>query len=393
MDSRHGRIAVGILLLQDLALIPLLILQSVAAEGRSGSAALLDFAIQLGRGALLVGLIYLVIRLVLLRAFRGAGSYAEREIPILLSVSACLGCAWASHLAGLSPALGAFVAGLLLADQPAADQIRANTAPLQTVFLTLFFSSIGMMATIPRGVDLLWVPLLALLIVGVKTLLTTGAIRLAGLPSRPALLGGLALAQIGEFSFVLAEDAARRAILPETWTNPLIAASVLTLFLAPYLLSTGSRLLEHQPPAAPAPAPRAVENSAIIVGFGPAGQSVFHELATLPVDLAVIDSNADLLARIEGARTFLGDATSVEILEHAGIASARTLIITVPDPSVARTIIGLARSLAPDLSIIVRARYHRFADPLRRLGAETVVDEEAAVGRMLAEQAAARLQA
>lgn len=396
MDSRHGRLAFGVSLLQDLLLIPLLVLQSISAQGRSELEGLADLGIQLAKGAALLAAFYVVVRLFVLPVFRGAGAYAEREAPVLLSVLVSLGCAWGSHVAGLSPVLGAFVAGVLLADQPVSAQVRANVAPFQAVFFTLFFASIGMLTGIPSRWQAPYVAAASLGIIVVKFAMAALALRLTGCPARVAWMGGLTLAQIGEFSFVLAKDALDRRLLPAEWFEPLVAASILTLILNPYVLRAGHwwvsrsarrRAVSEQT----ALAEEAPSEAVIVVGFGPAGREVCRALEESGVEPVVVESNPALAQTAQAYKTVVGDGTSVETLLKAGIRTARMLIVTVPDPGTSRTILGVARDLNPGLNVLVRARYHRYAEPLRHLGAEAVVDEEYQVGRALADVARHRL--
>jgi len=396
LDSRHGRLTFGVSLLQDLLLIPLLVFQSISAQGRSELEGLADLGLQLLKGAALLLLIYVLVRLVVLPVFRRAGAYVEREAPVLLSVLVALGCAWGSHVAGLSPVLGAFVGGVLLADEPVSAQVRANLAPFQAVFFTLFFASIGMLAGIPSSQQAPLVLLASAGIIAAKLVMAGLALRLTGCPPRVALMGGLALAQIGEFSFVLAKDALDRRLLPAGWFEPLVTASILTLILNPYLMRAGhwwanrwsrrqSRLGVAEAAAEPAP------EGVIVVGFGPAGREVCRALEEAGLAPVVVESNPALAETAKGYRVVVGDGTSVETMVKAGIRTARMLIVTVPDPGTSRTILGVARDLNPDLRVLVRARYHRYAEPLRHLGAEAVVDEEYQVGSALADVARRRL--
>lgn len=397
MDSRHGRLTFGVALLQDLLLIPLLVFQSISAQGRSELEGLADLGLQLLKGAALLALIYVLVRLVVLPVFRRADAYVEREAPVLLSVLVALGCTWGSHVAGLSPVLGAFVGGVLLADQPVSAQVRANLAPFQAVFFTLFFASIGMLAGIPSSERVPLVLLASAGIIAAKLVMAGLALRLTGCPPRVALMGGLALAQIGEFSFVLAKDALDRRLLPAHWFEPLVTASILTLILNPYLMRAGHWWANHwsrrqsRLGAAEASEEEVAPEDVIVVGFGPAGGEVCRALEESGLVPVVIESNPRLAETAKAYRTVVGDATSVDTMVKAGIRTARMLIVTVPDPGTSRTILGVARDLNPDLRVLVRARYHRYAEPLRHLGAEAVVDEEYQVGRALADVARRRL--
>lgn len=399
LESRHGRLVVGILLLQDLLLIPLLILQSVVAEGNSGWEGIVDLAQHLGRGALLVAIFYVVVRLVVQRVFRGADTYAERDVPVILSVLVCMGCAWACHVAGLSPVLGAFLAGMLLADQPVADQVRANVMPLRAIFVTIFFASIGMYAGLPSASQVPVLLLVAASIIAGKSLLAALSIRLGGAPWRVAALGGLALAQIGEFSFVLANDGLQRGLLPEGWFEPVVSSAVVTLLAAPYIFEIGGRLagrvfragLPEKAPSGQSAGRHETGADVIIVGYGPAGREVARDMMAAGQTVAIIESNPGLVKAADGPRMFVGDGTDAETLLRAGLRLARALVLTIPDPGVSRTVLGIIRTLAPDLPVLVRARYHRYAGPILRLGADSVADEELLVGQALARTARRRL--
>ncbi len=387
IDSQHGRAALGILLFQDLAIVPLLILISVVAQGKQGSEGLMEVGESFGRAILLVGLLYVVIRLILPRAIRAAGGRSEREFPIVLAVLVCMGCSLAAHEAGLSPVLGAFAAGVLLADEPAADQIRADVIPLRAVFVTLFFTSIGMLATVPDRENLPRILLLGIVLIAGKSLLTLAALKVQGRSLTTAAQTGIALAQIGEFSFVLAQDASRKGLLRPAESEPLIAASVLTLLATPYLVALaaragpwlGARVSSEGGKETTAPA-------VIVVGFGPAGRSVVDALRAASVTLLVLETNpATVRAHAGEFPIRLGDARSADILDHAGVRQAHAVVVTTPDPAVARIIVAQARALAPGIRLICRARYHIYAEPLRGAGATLVIDEEEVVGRQLAE--------
>lgn len=396
LDSAHGRVLLGILLLQDIALVPLLVLNSVLAEGKQGWQSAAELGLGLVKAGLLFALFYLAIRLVLPKTF-SAKTFAERDLTVLLAVVVAVGGAWAAHAAGLSLALGSFLSGLLLADQPAAAQIRADLIPLRSVFVTLFFTSIGMLATVPRASALVTLVLLAAGIIGSKAVLAALSIRLSGAPFSTAARSAVALSQIGEFSFVLAQDGLKRGLLPPEAFDPIVSASVITLLATPYLIGLGPRIGVWASQFSAVAADAADQTAApqpevIVVGFGPAGQKVVDALVRRNVRVLVLEMNPSTVGELGGHVPIqLGDATSREILLHAGIGAAKAIIVTVPDPGAARTILSQAKALAPDVIPVVRARYHIYAEPLRRAGAMVVVDEEDTVGAHLAEQAVALL--
>jgi CPA2 family monovalent cation:H+ antiporter-2 len=391
LDSVHGRGTLGILLFQDVSLVPLLIVISVVAEGKRGWQGMLDLGLSFAKAALLVGIFYLVIRLAISRVFRSQG-HTERDLPVVLAVVVSIGCAGAAHSAGLSPAMGALVAGLLLADQPGAEQIRADVIPLRSVFVTLFFASIGMLATVPQGEALVLVPLIALAIIALKSVFAAIAVRLSRIPLGPSVQSGLALAQIGEFSFVLAGEATNKGILPRGTLDSLLSASVLTLLASPYLIAASARIagwIERRSYSAfpQTPAPK-IRPEVIVVGYGPAGQRVVEALVENRVPLLVLELNPDTVKNAPPAvPVYLGNAASEDILIHAGVEQVNAVIVTVPDPAVARMVVQHVKRLAPAAAILVRARYHLYVQALAEAGATAVVDEEDTVGVRLAEKA------
>jgi CPA2 family monovalent cation:H+ antiporter-2 len=282
--------------------------------------------------------------------------------------------------------LGAFAAGVLLADQPAADQIRADVIPLRSVFVMLFFTSIGMLATVPNREDLPAVLLLGMGLVLGKSVLTFAALKLQGHALSTAAQTGIALAQIGEFSFVLAQDATRKGLLPSTISEPLIAASVLSLLATPYLIALAARLgpwLGSR--AAFGVADSGPQPAVIVVGMGPAGRRVVEALRSESASILVLETNPATVRAFSGQFPIrLGDARSADILDHAGIRQAQAVVVTTPDPAASRIIVSQVRAIAPGVRVICRARYHIYAEPLRRSGATLVVDEEEVVGERLA---------
>jgi CPA2 family monovalent cation:H+ antiporter-2 len=312
-----------------------------------------------------------------------------------------IGAAWVSHWLGFSPVLGAFLAGILLGESRFATQIRADIVPLQTLFMTLFFSSIGMMSD-EGWVAQNWLLLLlvvAAVVVG-KTAVTAGAVYLLGSPLGQALATGLVLAQLGEFSLVVAGVAIEAEVLAEAQFELIIATMMLTLFLTPYLAVIAPRLAsfvggrvatggvgEGERPT------EAERGHLVIVGFGPAGQRIAELLMGDPeLPILVVELNRSTAAHAEayGLQVHLGDATQEEVLIHAHVRTARAVAVTLPDPRAARQVVEQVRSLAPDTVIVVRSRYHVHRWQLDVAGAHIVVDEEAEVGARIASEIRAR---
>jgi CPA2 family monovalent cation:H+ antiporter-2 len=319
------------------------------------------------------------------------------------------GAAWASHAIQLSPALGAFVAGMLLAVSPFATQIQADIQPLRAVLVTLFFAAIGMFGDIGWFVgNLGLVATVAVVIICGKAAIIVAVARAAGLPLQFAVAAGLCLAQIGEFSFVLATIARPSAdevgLLSETTFRALVSATIVSLLLTPYLVATAPRAgswIEHRwqawrrresRPMADAPPDAetvvvAPADAVMIIGFGPAGQRIAEELlAEHREKLIVVDLNPDNLeiAQRYGLNTYLGDALQTDTLEHLGIGRVNVAVVTIPNPMATLRVVQHIRQLAPTVRILVRSRYHIHHWALLQAGADVAVDEESEVGRRLA---------
>ncbi len=398
IDSLHGRNAIGILLLQDIAVVPLVILvTALGGDGERGPAAI---ARELGRAAALAGLLvavlYLLLNYLVPRLLGTRTAARNRDIPILLAICAALGAAWASHKVGLSPTLGAFIAGLLLAESPFATQIRADVAALRTLFVTLFFSSIGMLSNPAWALENAGTVLAAIaaIVVG-KTVVTAGVARLFQAPVGAAVATGVCLAQVGEFSIVLARIAHTGGVIDTPTFDLLVAATIGTLFLSPYLVGLAPALGRWAQGARPLALGESVsdpeagdrKDHVLIIGFGPAGRRIAEVLlertAERPVVVELNPRSADV-ARGYGLRTYIGDATHPELLEHLHVARCAVVAVTLPDPAAARQVIAQVRSLAPQTPIVARARYHVYLWELTLAGAEVVIDEEEQVGLRMA---------
>lgn len=389
IDSVHGRNALGILLLQDIAVVPLMLIVSIIAGKGSPLDVVWAMARAVGMVALLATALYVLTRLAPLML--GRKVTADRETPVLLVMVAAIGSAWGAHELGLSPVLGAFIAGVMLAESPFATQIQADVAPLKTLFVTLFFSSIGMM-TNPAWVLEHWpqvTGLVAAIIFG-KLILITGVVRLFRFPLGKALGTGICLAQVGEFSFVLAGQSRQQNLIGGELFELIIAATVISLFATPYLVACAPRISRFLD-ARSAPSTRTAEseiteNRIAIIGYGPAGRRVAEELTKDGHLLVAIELNADSVADAQalGVPMVIGDATSLQVLRHAHIEKAWAVAITIPDPATAIQVTAQIHAIAPNIKLVSRARFHRFTTELNAAGASVVIDEEMEVGYSIA---------
>ncbi len=395
LDSMHGRASLGILLLQDIALVPLVLIMTVLGSDSSRAEATVQLAQSLGLAAVVVVGFYGVTTYILPRILDAAALSRNRELPILLAVTTCLAAAWVAHALQLSPVLGAFVAGVLLAESPYATWIRADASAIRTIFVTLFFASIGMIDSLGwlKG-HWHWLALGVPAIVVGKAAVVWVVAWLCRVPMRHALAAGLCLAQTGEFSFVLVGIAHEGTLLGEDVFRFMVAATVVTLLLTPYLVAGGpgfGRWLVNsigrgkrfrQEPSATAPT-GVLSGHVIVVGLGPAGRAVCDTLKG-EFDVAVIDLNpgARTLAEPGGPRVEIGDATQETVLERVNVGEAGAVVITLPDHRSAVQVAGLARQIAPMIRIYARARYHRHAPDFERHQVECVDEESVTGGRL-----------
>jgi CPA2 family monovalent cation:H+ antiporter-2 len=411
IDSVYGRNALGILLLQDIAVVPLVLVVTALAGESSGS--LTEIGLEMGRAVVvavvLVGALFLLLNYLVPLCLNTEQAARNRDLPILLAIVTGVGTAWVSHTLGLSPVLGAFIAGLLLAESPFATQIRADIASVRTLFVTLFFSSIGMLCN-PAWVLEHWatVAIVVAAIVLGKAVVIAGVARMFRCSPGHAAATGICLAQVGEFSFVLAEVARQGQLIDPDLFELIAASTIGTLVLTPYLVAAAphvARAAGRLPARRTRALPRQSEPSAepaakmsghiVIVGFGPAGQCVARSLEQnekTPVVVVELNAKSARVARAYGLRTYVGDATSPEVLEQLCVGAAKVVAVTVPDPAAARQIIEGVRSLAPDTSVIARARYHRYRSELAQAGAVAVIDEEEQVGVQMASAVQERLR-
>ena len=400
IDAVHGRYAVGVLLVQDIAVVPLVLLVAFLGGGATTSEIGWSVTRTLGFALLLIGALHVLLTYGLPRLLGAAVTRRFEDLPILLAVVVALGATWLSHELGVSPALGAFVAGMLLGESPFATRIRADIMPFRTLFLTLFFCSIGMLAN-PRWVADHWL-LLSLVTAAVilgKAAVTGGLMRAFRLPLGLSLATGMVLAQLGEFSLVVAASARQGGVIGAGEFDLIVAAMMTTLFVTPGLVAAAPLVARrlgsdaiggaiHGASGRELPPPEQLREHIVLVGFGPAGQRVAElTLADREHRIIVVDLSRRTaeLATDYGLATLIGDAARSEVLARVHVAAAACVVITTPDPWTARHIILQIRSVAPDVPIVVRSRFHVHRWQLTLAGADDVVDEEQEVGVRIAQ--------
>lgn len=383
-DSPHGRVSLGILLFQDFLIVPLIVLTPVL--GGEVPFSFGDLALRFGGSMAVVGGVVLLARRLVPAFFLRLARTRAREVFVLGALLTCLAMAWLTHALGFSLALGAFLAGLIVSETDYSDQVIADVGPFRDLFTSLFFISIGMLVDLRFAAAHLGLLLLAAVgILVVKATLAGVAVAASGFPGRTRLLAALGLSQMGEFSFVLMEVGRRHGLLGDDGFQLLLAAAVLTILATPLLMHLAPALAERLPLRRSPDLPAEEQGAAghvVVVGFGLGGQLLARELREARIRYVVVELNAEVLrrAREQGEPMLYGDATRVEILEHAGVSRAQVVVFTISDPGAVRRAVPLARRLNPGVEIIVRTRRVGEIEELRALGADQVVAEEFETG-------------
>jgi CPA2 family monovalent cation:H+ antiporter-2 len=395
LHSPHGRVAFGILLFQDLAVVPFLVIIPLMAGDGGGMLTSVLWA--LGQGVLAVAFMLAVGRWAVRPIFREVARAHSGELFTLTALLAALAAAWATHEMGLSLALGAFLAGLMLGETEFRHQVEADIRPFRDVLLGLFFITIGMqldLSLVPSQWQ--WVGgLLLLLLVG-KLALVAGLTRLAGYPLQTASRTGIVLAQGGEFGFALMALAISQGLFSGDAARGVLTAAVLSMALAPLLIRYNGPLVQRlvgeggllggeERGQELEAAGQEVEGHTILCGFGRVGQNLARFLREVGFDYVALDLDPMRVreAREGGEWVFYGNSTDQGILEAAGIHHASSLVVTFNEPARAERVVDGARRLRPDLPILVRTRDEKDVTRLSRAGATEVFPETLEASLML----------
>lgn len=393
IDSIHGRSIIGILIFQDLAVVPMILLTPILSttSGNTVTTILITLVESVATLTMIVFGTWYVVPKVLEHIVRSR----SRELFLLTIIVLCLGIAWLTSLTGLSLAVGAFIAGFAISESKYSHQATAEVLPFRDSFNSLFFVSIGtlmdwhILLEYPSAV----ISLLFLMLL-IKFLTGTGAVLSIALPPRSAIMTGIALAQIGEFSFILAQVGNGQGLLNEMLYQIFLAVSILSMMITPFFIQVAPRIaksietvqrlhrwLPRQTTAHVLELEGRnlrIKDHVIIVGYGLSGRNLVRVLSDAEVPYVALDLNSATVHRESqhGLSLYYGDGTNSAILEHMKIKVARALVVTIPDPFTARRIVQIARNLNPSIHIVVRTRFLRELAELHQLGADDVVPEE-----------------
>lgn len=402
LNSAHGKQIIGVLLLQDLAVIPLLII--VPALASQASTEVDNFTMLLTIALLKVVAVLAFLLFIgqkLMRPwFHLVARQKSPELFVLNVLLITLGLAWITGLAGLSLALGAFLAGMLISETEYRYQVEDDIKPFRDVLLGLFFVTIGMLLDLEVVLEnFVWVLAILLLLIVLKVIIVAVLSRMFGADSSVAIRTGLNLAQAGEFGFVLLAQANESHLIENAVLQPVLAAMVLSMFIAPFLIEYSETLMQrfyssdwmHRAMQLTAIAAQmiATQHHVIICGFGRSGQSIARilEQESIPFIALDLDPHRIQEATQAGESVVYGDAARREVLIAAGLMRAKVLVVSYADKVSTLKILKHVQELRPDLSVVVRAHDDANIDALKAAGATEVVAEIMEGSLMLASHA------
>jgi CPA2 family monovalent cation:H+ antiporter-2 len=393
IESPHGQTTLGILIYQDVIIVPMILLTPLLA-GKAGNFGT-SLPLLLAKGIGIIVLVILSAEYLVPKILYYIARTRSRELFLLSIVVMCFAVAYLTHSMKLSLALGAFLAGLTISESEYSHQALSNIIPFRDLFTSFFFISIGMLLDIHfLFAKPVLVFLLALGVLIVKSLLAMATALSLGLPLRTAILVGLALCQMGEFSFILSEEGVKFGLLGGDIFQLFLAVSVLTMAATPFIIALGHRIADG---LMRLPLPKKLKSGLyplqgltdarkkitlkdhlIVVGYGVNGKNVTRAAKSAGLPYLIIEMNPETVRteKEKGEPIYYGDAGQEAVLNHANIKEARIVVLVISDPAATRRTALLARRLNPDVHIIARTRFLQEMEPLYQLGVNEVIPEE-----------------
>ncbi|MCW7076659.1 MAG: cation:proton antiporter [Candidatus Syntrophoarchaeum sp.] len=389
IDSPHGQTSLGILLFQDFAIVPMMLLTPVLAGSQDTVFQSLLLVIIEGVGIIL--LVVILAKWIVPYMLHQVAKTRSKELFILSVVVICLAIAYLTSSMGLSLALGAFLAGLIISESEYSHEALEKINPFKDLFASLFFISIGMLLDLGFLLNHLMLVLAVTFgILVAKSMLAGFSTIMMGLPMRTAILAGFSLSQVGEFSFILSHAGFLYGLITQTEYQFLLAGSIITMTLTPFMMIIApsfATLVSHLPISerlitggklARLDEQVRIKDHLVIIGFGINGRHLAKVASGVGIPYVIIETNPETVRveRAKGEPIFFGDATRINVLKEAGVEEARIVVIATSDPIATRRITSLARKLNAKIHIIVRIRYLQEVEELTELGANEVISEE-----------------
>ncbi|WP_319508348.1 monovalent cation:proton antiporter-2 (CPA2) family protein [uncultured Methanolobus sp.] len=391
LDTPHGKTSLGILIFQDIIIVPMILITPILAGASTSSGDTLPMFLLKA-----IGIIVLVLasaRWIIPSLLFQIAKTRNRELFLLSIVFICLATAWLTSSIGLSLALGAFMAGLIISESEYSHQAMGNIMPFRDIFMSFFFVSIGMLLDIGFFTDnVLYLLLLALAVIIIKSATAGLATLILGYPLRTIIITGLALAQVGEFSFVLSTFGLEYSLLDQDMYQKFLAVSIITMAVTPFITELSYGISDRAIKTIPYQKlingfyanslttnnEEKMKDHLIIIGYGFNGKTLSHAARNAGIPYMIIETNPETVRheKKNGEHIRYGDASHEAVLRSANIDSARILIVGISDLVATRKIIDMSKCLNPDIYIIARTRYISEMKRLYELGADEVIPEE-----------------
>lgn len=382
LDAPHGQIALSVSIFQDLAVVAMVLSLPLLAGQDDFRWTTTLYQLLFAFGA--VGMIFVAAKFIIPYVMIHLARARMREVFTIGTILILLGTAYLTFSIGLSFALGAFIAGLILSESDYSSQIVSDILPFKDVFISLFFVSVGLLLNIQLVLAYpLPIILISIGIIGLKAIIVFFIILLIKYPVRIAVMSALMLAQIGEFAFVLAQEGNRAGIIDAEYYNAFLASSIFTMImipimfkLAPVIGFKSSRLEPHKKRRDKEK--EKFSGHVVIAGYGLNGRNLTRVLKETGIKYIVVEMNPDTVReeKQKGERIIFGDISKIEILEDVCVDKANVLVFAISDPGTTRRSLSLAKQINPNIYTVVRTRYVNEIEELARLGADAIIPEE-----------------
>lgn len=389
IDTPYGRNTLGVLIFQDIVIIPMILLAPILAK--TGGTAAEPIWVLLAKVVLVLGFLFVSARWVAPYLLYKIARQQNRELFLISIITMGLAVAWLTSSIGLSLSLGAFLAGLIISESEYSHQALGNILPFRDVFTSIFFVSVGMLFNMGTFLHNPFAFTGAALGVLIAKALLAGLVVIAlGFPLRTAVLAGLALSQVGEFSFILSRVGLQYQLLSDHFYQLFIIVSVLTMAITPFSITFAPRVARAmQKLPLPARLKTGIKDAQeaeveplndhlVIIGFGINGKNLARAASASGIPYLVIEMNPDIVRkeRQDDEPIFFGDATHREVLEQVNLGQARVVVVAISDPAATIRVTDLIHKIYPGVHIIVRTRYIQEIQTLYAVGANEVIPEE-----------------
>jgi CPA2 family monovalent cation:H+ antiporter-2 len=389
LDTPHAKNALAILIFQDIIVVPMMLLAPILAGETTDP--IWSLAGLLMKTGLVVVFTWFASKYLVSPVFHAVAKTDSKELFLLVTLAFCLAVASLTALAGMSAALGAFVAGLIIAESSYNHQATSIILPFRELFTSLFFVSVGMLLDLNFFKEnLLVILVLVLVLFIVKSLIVGLAVAVLHYPMRTVILTGFSLFQVGEFAFILSKVGIAYGLLDSQANQYFLSMSIVSMILTPFVFIFSERLLspflliekkigqKKKQNATTTVYPEKLQDHLVIIGYGFNGSNLARAAECSAIPYVVADFNASIVKNNQqnGLPIIFGDATEDHVLEALHIAEAKVVVLAISDDHASQLIIGQIKSMAPHVYLIVRTRYVKQMGPLYALGADEVIPEE-----------------